>query len=313
MGTVGEKSAPKNRKTSTRPAGPGLAWRLWRFTLDHPKGVLIGSATLLGLIVVFQNWRPTTAYLLVTDVSLPFIVWALVFMLVGYLTGKWVEWAWRQRKIRKGTYKPKISAEALADAGANLDERLDRKEGGSEGALRAGSKPGDGEADAEDPATIIERGEGRKGRADEGIAFEGAHWDAPRDASGAGGKVPADDRPRGPSERHRNGGYSPAVEDAARGSGPAPRFRRGPDDRRGDYGDAGHYADHGGGRYADHGGGRYVDQGGGQRYVDYGDYGDGGRYVDQGGGGRYVDQSSDPRYGDYGDSGRQGGPDPRRR
>ena len=317
MGTVGDKSAPKNRRAPARSAGPGLGYRIWRFVVEHPKGVLIGAATLLGLIVVFQNWRSTRAYLLVTDVALPFVLWALIFMVVGYLTGKWIEWGWRQRKIRKGTYKPRVSPEALADASASLEERLARGESGEEGAPVSDAARAGVSGDQEDPSTIIDRG----------------------------GKAPLPEGPRGAPDGRR--GYSPVVEGAALGNAPSPRLHRGPGDRYGgeyvdtgryvdqgpgqpvdqsggrygDYGDAGRYVDQGvGGRYVDQGaGGRYVDQGAGGRYVDQGvggryvDQGAGGRYVDQGGGGRYVDQGGGGRYGDYGDYGDAGRPeDPQR-
>ena len=209
--------------------------------VEHPRGVLIGAATLLGLIIVLRNWRWTKANLLVGDVELPFIVWALIFMLIGYLTGKWIEWGIQQRRIRKGTYKPRTSPDELADATATLEGRLERAE-----------------EDDDDPATIIDRGGGRP-PADslDGPVKQVDYWE--EDA----------DRPPGERRPAKEGAFSPAAERAA--AEPQRGDSRQRDEGRGyrdygDYNDAGRRTDSG--RYAD-----YTDSG---RYEDYSDYQDSG-------------------------------------
>lgn len=237
------------RGTRNAKVQPALIWRLWRLAVEHPRGVLIAAATLLGLIVVLGNWRPTRAKLLVWEPELPFIVWALIFMLVGYLTGKWIEWALMQRKIRKGTYKPRVTAEDLADTTAALDESLPA----------ADSEPDD------DPATIIDRsGSVAKPEATSDSPVEKMdYWDETGPNTKDAGSDRFDARDLPDRSRSRGGGYTPAPER----SGPAPsrhRSDRGADGGR--YGDYADYQDGGGKR----GGGRYGD------YNDYADYQDGG-------------------------------------
>lgn len=289
MGNPGDMSNPKNRKARRRAQGPGLAWKLWRFIVDHPKGVLIGGATLLGLIVVFQNWNPTRAYLLVAPVSLPFILWALIFMLVGYLTGKWIEWGWRQRRIRKGTYKARVSPEELADAAASLEGRLEHgvegpapRVGPALGGATSGAGP---TADIEDPATLIERRDGAAARRGAPAAPLGEGWGESRGGGVPSGKLPpGGHRPPGESSGRRPAGYSPVAEQALGGSASG-RYRRDPDDRYVDYQDGGRYGD-----YQDTG--RYVDY---QDSGRYGDYQDSGHYGDYQDGGRYDDHGPDAR------------------
>ncbi|MFH2005190.1 MAG: hypothetical protein ABI333_01255 [bacterium] len=216
--------------------------------VEHPRGVLIGAATLLGLIIVLRNWRWTKANLLVGDVELPFIVWALIFMLIGYLTGKWIEWGIQQRRIRRGTYKPRTSPDELADATATLEGRLERTEEG-EG----------------DPATIIDRsGGGRPAAHSAELPVERVdYWEDAKDQ-------PPERRPA------PDGSFSPA---AARAAAEPPRGSRARDEGRGyrdygDYNDAGRHTDTG--RYGDYAdsGGRYDDyQDSGARYDDYQDGG----------------------------------------
>jgi uncharacterized integral membrane protein len=269
-------SSKASRLANNTKVKPSLGYRLWRLAVEHPRGVLVAAATLLGLIVVLGNWRPTRAKLLIWEPELPFIVWAMIFMLVGYLTGKWIEWAILQRRIRKGTYKPRATAEDLADTAASLNEKL----------------PATDDDDDGDPATIIDRSGQAKVPQDSSDApvKQVDYWD---EAEGR-----TDDRPSDRLEardlpsrsRSRSGDYSKAAD---QGSGPAPsRYR---DDRPGDGGGGG--------------GGRYND------YSDYADYQDGGgrptdgdRRPDSGsrrGGGRYSDYSD---YADYQDGGsRRGG------
>jgi uncharacterized membrane protein YgcG len=247
--------------------------------------VLIGAATLLGLIVVLHNWRYTEAKLLIWTIKLPFILWAMIFMLVGYFTGKWIEWAIQQRRIRKGTYKPRRTAEELADASANLEGRLDKPD-----------EPG-AASDDDEPATIIDRGESRpRPGAQDGPVEQVDYWEEP--------KEPAE----GDEHTPPPGKFSPAAQSAAGESGG--KSREGSGDRG--YREYRDYGDSGGGRYDDYG-----DSGGGGRYGDYSDSGGGGRYgdySDSGGGGRYGDYGDSGgggRYGDYGDyqdgGGRRGG------
>ena len=67
-------------------------------------GIALG--VLLAVILVIGNLRSASVFLLVGDVSLPLIAWALIFAVLGYATGKWIEWSlrWRQalRVARKG-------------------------------------------------------------------------------------------------------------------------------------------------------------------------------------------------------------------
>lgn len=222
-----------------------MYYRLWRLAVEHPRGVLIAAATLLGLIVVLGNWRPTRAKLLVWEPELPFIVWALIFMLVGYLTGKWIEWALMQRRIRKGTFKPRATAEDLASTAAALDEKL--------------LPVAEGEPE-EDPATLIDRS-GKSLRppaATDSPVERMNYWDeaGPTGKDEAPGRLGA--RPMPDRSRSRGGGYTPAPERP----GPAPSRHRGARTR-----DDGRYGD-----YAD-----YQDSGarsGGVRYDDYNDYAD---------------------------------------
>ncbi len=267
-------SSKGSRLASNAKVKPSLAYRLWRLGIEHPRGVLIAAATLLGLIVVLGNWRPTRAKLLVWEPELPFIVWALIFMLVGYLTGKWIEWAIAQRQIRKGTYKPRVTAEDLADTTASLDEKMPATED-----------------DGEDPATIIDRGGASQPPQEPADAplKQVDYWDDADERS----DQHAPDRLEGrdlPGRDHSRGDNY--VKSADRGPGPvSSRYR---DDRAegGRYNDYADYQDGGGrsgsgrrpdsGRYSDDGGRR-----GGGRYGDYGDYAD---YADSGssrrGGGR---------------------------
>jgi uncharacterized integral membrane protein len=349
-GKVAGKSADKasrgkskKRGAGNRPVKPPVIRRIWTYVVNHPKGVLIGSATLLGLIVVFQNWRSTPAFLLVTDVSLPFIVWALIFMVVGYATGKWLEWAWRQRKIRKGTYKPRVSAEDLADTSEKLGDRLEPSadEGGAPGADEAAAAPyaepnagSDGEPGEDlEPATLIDRRGRLPDRDRSGPRAAGApadRWEEPALGTGTGPEPRiSGGRPRGGSRPapHPEGGrgrpsgdWSPAARQAARDGDrgrrrPAPGPGGGPG-RYGDYPDAGPGPGPGrsGGRYADYGdAGRYADYGDAGRYADYdeagryGDYADYADYGDAGGGGGGRPGPGDGRYGDYGDYGDAGG------
>ncbi len=292
MGTKGDtKARSKKGAGRNRPVKPPLGRRLWHLIINHPKGVLIGAATLLGLIVVFQNWRSTPAFLLVTDVSLPFVVWALVFMVVGYATGKWLEWGWRQRKIRRGTYKPRVSPEDLANAAASLEERREDVAGER-------TVPADGEEpDEDEPATMIDRS--RSGKAGDSIppVERVDYWEEPPPGADGGPEPRVDHagvptEASGSAEGHRRpaGDWSPAARHAARAADRARRGRRGDGPR--DYQDGGRYGDYqDGGRYGD-----YQDSG------RYGDYQDAGRYSDYQDSGRYED------YGDYGDSGGESGP-----
>jgi uncharacterized integral membrane protein len=342
-GKSNKSSKAKRRGAGNRPVKPPVIRRIWTFIVNHPKGVLIGSATLLGLIVVFQNWRSTPAFLLVTDVSLPFIVWALIFMVVGYATGKWLEWAWRQRKIRKGTYKPRVSAEDLADtsaqlggrleAGADGDEGREGWEGGMEPRLEPGMEPGLEAEEDLDPATLIDRRARLPDRDRSAPRAAGAaagapadRWEEPAPGSG-GGPEPrmsggrARGRGRLPDRRPEGGGrpsgdWSPAAHQAAR---EGERGRRRPVRGEGSTGRYADYTDYGdagsGARYADYA--DYGDAGSGARYADYGDVGPGARYADYGDagapGGRYADYAdygdagSGARYADYGDAGAPGG------
>lgn len=286
MGAFGDKS--KNRNTKVARTGPGLGWKIWRFVLDHPKGVLIGAATLLGLIVVFQNWTPTTAYLLVAPVKLPFIVWAMVFMVVGYATGKWIEWGWRQRKIRRGTYKPKVSAEDLAETAAALDERR-KGEGGAERSGARTEPVAGAVVDVEDPATMLDRGGPRAGRSHDRPVERVDYFSDAGEGGGPRGKLASGERGSVEPGGRIAGGFSPAAEQAAQGSGPAPRYRKGEGGRYADYGDHGAGPRREGRRDSAPAGGRYAD------------YGDAGRYADYGDEGRYGDYDDGRRYDDYGD------------
>jgi uncharacterized integral membrane protein len=257
-----DKPPPRaGRSSRNAKVKPSLIYRLWRLAVEHPRGVLIAAATLLGLIVVLRNWEPTRAKLLVWEPELPFIVWALIFMLVGYLTGKWIEWAIGQRRIRKGTYRPRASAEDLAGTAAALDEKL-----------------ADTAKDEEDPATIIDR-RGQDTDAPDDAAVERVdYWD---DADGRPDDRAPDrigDRDVPARSRSRSGEYSPAAQ---RTAGPAPSRYRG---------------DRGGDRYGD-----YNDYGEVERYGDYGDYQDGGGRRGGGrDGGRYSDYSDYSDYQDGG-------------
>lgn len=252
-------STKKGRAAPNARRKPSMLYRFWRLAVEHPKGVLIAAATLLGLIVVLGNWRPTRAKLLVWEPQLPFIVWALIFMLVGYLTGKWIEWAIQQRRIRKGTYKPRVSAEDLADTTKDLEEKL----------------PNAGE-DEEDPATLIDRS-GKVSRpqaASDGAVETVDYWDdgAGRGADRGPDRLGGRDLPQ--RGRPRSGEYAAAGD---RSSGPAPSRYRG-DREAGRYADYSDYSD--GGRYSDYS--DYQDTGSRRsagRYEDYSDYQDtGGRH-----------------------------------
>ncbi len=263
-----DKSAPKGgRPSRNEKVKPHLLFRLWRMAVEHPKGVLIAAATLLGLIVVLGNWRPTRAKLLVWEPELPFIVWALIFMLVGYLTGKWIEWALMQRRIRKGTYKPRVSAEDLAGTTADLDDKLP-------------SEP----ADEEDPATIIDRSASKSKPTHSDSAIKTVdYWDEGDEPPGDRPPARLDDRDVPDRGRSRSEDYVKAGDH--RGDAPS-RYRK-ERDSGGRYNDYNDYQDSGGrysdySDYADSGGGR---RSGGGRYSDYNDYQDssGGRRGGSGG------------------------------
>ncbi len=247
-----------------------MTYRLWRLGVEHPKGVLIAGATLLWLIVVLGNWRPTKAKLLVWEPELPFIVWAMIFMLVGYLTGKWIEWAIDQRRIRKGTYKPRVSPEDLAGTAAALEERLPQPDGAEEATPSPDRE--------EEPATIIDRSarSGRPSAPSDGAVHSVDYW-----AEGSKGPEPAPPQPapprlgdRGLPERRRARPDAYAEVGAGAVEPASTRRRRG------------------GGRYGD-----YADAGGSGRYGDYGDYADAAPHR---GGGRYGDYAD---YADYADAG----------
>ncbi len=262
-------SSRADRLAGNARVKPSLAYRLWRLAVEHPRGVLIAAATLLGLIVVLGNWRPTRAKLLVWEPELPFILWALIFMLVGYLTGKWIEWALMQRRIRKGTYKPRATAEDLADTTASLDERLPAED------------------DEEDPATIIDRsGKGQQPKdSPDAPVKQVDYWE---EADGRADdreldRLDARDVPG--RSRSRTGDYSKAANHA---SGPAPsRYRedRSEGRRYSDYNDYADYQDGGGrsGSARRPASGRHDSGRDSGRYNDYADYQDGGS---RGGGGR---------------------------
>ena len=155
-------STSPNRPPASGPARPGPAAArptvlsgILRVLRAHPRAVLIGAAIILGLTVILENWRSTTATLLVTDVSLPFMVWAVIFMALGYGTGKWIEWAWEQRRIRQGLFRPRLSPGALAAASASLEERLEQR------LEKSPTEPAPpATASDTEPMTIIDRGPG---------------------------------------------------------------------------------------------------------------------------------------------------------
>jgi hypothetical protein len=234
-------STPSNRppvasgKPGTSPARPSVVGGIFRVLAAHPRAVLIGAAIILGLTVILENWRPTKATLLVTDVSLPFMVWAIIFMALGYGTGKWIEWAWEQRRIRKGIYRPRLSPGALAAASVSLEERLEER------LEKAPTEPGpapQGTVSDTEPMTIIDRG-------------PGAEPPVPK-----AGEVAVSSPPPGV-------GFSPAAEQAATAAPPPASGRR-----YEDYGDYDDYGD-GGAPRRGAGGRRYGD------YSDYADYDDG--------------------------------------
>lgn len=248
-----DKPPPKaGRFTRNAKVKPSLIYRLGRLAVEHPRGVLIAAATLLGLIVVLGNWEPTRAKLLVWEPELPFIVWALIFMLVGYLTGKWIEWAIEQRRIRRGTYKPRVSAEDLANTTAALDDQLPATD-----------------KDEEEPATIIDRSGSSKKPLDppDAPVEQVDYWGDGDDQANERAPHRLGERNLRKHPRSRDGAYSPAQE---RADGPAPSRHRGEQGGHGDhyneYNEYGDYQDSGSRR----GGGRYSD------YNDYGDYNDGG-------------------------------------
>lgn len=77
------------------------AWnRTGHFLKDHSKGIVAFLGVVLGIVVMVQNGHSVESHLLFWTINMPMVVWAVFFIIVGYLGGKGLEWCWNRRKRR---------------------------------------------------------------------------------------------------------------------------------------------------------------------------------------------------------------------
>ncbi len=83
---------------------PGLASRVWEFLVfflkTHRKATFVGIVVVLGVILLFQNTHPVRTNLFFWSLQLPLVVWALIFVAIGYFVCVGHGWA-RQRRLKR--------------------------------------------------------------------------------------------------------------------------------------------------------------------------------------------------------------------
>lgn len=72
--------------------------KLFRFLRDHPAGIVATVGVILGIVLMAQNGHSVESHFLFWTIDMPMVVWAVFFMIVGYLGGRGFAWCWSRRK-----------------------------------------------------------------------------------------------------------------------------------------------------------------------------------------------------------------------
>lgn len=75
--------------------------KFFRFLRDHPAGIIGALGVILGIILMVQNGHSVESHFLFWTIDMPMVVWAIFFMIIGYLGGRGAQWCWNRRKRLK--------------------------------------------------------------------------------------------------------------------------------------------------------------------------------------------------------------------